>query len=345
MFNPLTILDNEQTVSSQVVNDLCSNCYNCYYLPILWSDGTITSLYDLISNNGLPDGYPIGINIYDNKFIGLSLLYEHNYYGVRALRTTTDGSTKRQMKFFTGGQKNTEFGVMSLTYNCRTQLALCRDEFGTCIKFHGQNEFNDINNQTLTMIRQALSASTTGVITLNKEIGESVDMNDEFYLTETLDFFDSHKNLFAGKSSTQFINSVVNTFNRDRSELTSELISIPVYLCSLYNECFTKPGDWYLPSIGELLQVYAIINQIIAVQNTLLELNSDYKMYMFNERTWFWSSSIVNTEGLPAPISINSNNKEACHIYVLNTLVNSIRVVEPDTIKLTVLPIIDLDKC
>ena len=57
----------------------------------------------------------------------------------------------------------------------------------------------------------------------------------------------------------------------------------PACCCVRYSTPGTKQGDWYLPSVGELYQIYANKTVIYEKRKTLVGSG-------FNERSDYWSS-------------------------------------------------------
>lgn len=61
------------------------------------------------------------------------------------------------------------------------------------------------------------------------------------------------------------------------------------YTCSIYSTEGTEPGDWYLPSISEIKQMYFLNRTVI--DNTLNKLKNVSKGYDVTPYTTYWSSS------------------------------------------------------
>ena len=64
------------------------------------------------------------------------------------------------------------------------------------------------------------------------------------------------------------------------------------YACSIYSTEGTEVGDWYLPSVSELKQLYFLNSSVI--DNTLTKLRDASKGYNMSPYTTYWSSSEKN---------------------------------------------------
>ena len=60
------------------------------------------------------------------------------------------------------------------------------------------------------------------------------------------------------------------------------------YACSIYSTEGTEPGDWYLPSVSELKQLF--YDNITVINNTLLKIQDVSKGYIVSSN-YHWSSS------------------------------------------------------
>lgn len=66
------------------------------------------------------------------------------------------------------------------------------------------------------------------------------------------------------------------------------------YACSIYSTNVTDLGDWYLPSLSEINQLYH--NNKTVIDNTLKKLQNASKGYSLSTYNYLWSSSESNYE-------------------------------------------------
>lgn len=202
---------------------------------ILWSDLNVYTLQNIIDD--IPQsGYPIGINIIDNKYVSLRYM---------SIDTPETGTTRWLDVQFADKQK---FG--------------CPD-----VKF-----YNYISNLSVEDLKVKLIN--------NKPYTYYKPVNNK-------DIVNRFKR-FNGKEQTQLIlNAIIK--NND---------NYPAAKCVYeFNPGNTSKGDWYIPEIGELIQIYIlfpVINYICKI------LNDKGYNNIYNKigETWYWSSTFFDSSDI-----------------------------------------------
>ena len=197
--DPNDILD-QGTISSTL-----NNGYEYInYTNILWSDLNVYTLDEII--NDVPQkGYPIGINIIDNKYVSLKFM---------SLKNPTTGS-----KILTKKDKNIPFS------NKR-----CDDAPNVIFGFSLKNSLT--NNDDIEKLQVKIKG-------IDKQ---------PYYKQPDKTIIKGFK-YFNGKEQTDLIlNDIRNSGDYPAAECVYE-----------FNPGKTQKGDWYIPAIGELIQIYALI--------------------------------------------------------------------------------------
>ena len=341
LFDELNL--DEDNICTSIIKDKWKNRYNCYTLPILWSDGTVTSLLEILTNNGYPDGYPIGINFYENKFMALKLLSsvkkKEEMAVIGSVSLYQDRLTEEGIPFLNEPNVTDLFlQTKALFLDSLAYQLQCEQRYAKISVNSFPEEYSFYTNGILKIGDfSLLSTFEVQRITTELVFLSMFDNDTVFELSEDIsDCFPTKFGIednFNGRINTRNINLITKSL-----EIRSAL---PIRYCSEYNEGFTKPGDWYLPSIGEVLQIYRYIDNIASVELMLMSLNPDYNIYPIILKPWIWTSSFVNPENL-----YNSDKKKGVYAYSLNMLANTIRLIDladsfSSFYKLTVLPVID----
>ena len=229
VFNPIVLQDNKP--KSKIPRDIVNNILSTIHKDntnILWNDLTVYTLSDIKESK--PNGYPIGLNIIDNKFVSLKYMSE---------ATPSDGDLKPSFIKL----KN-------------------RDDNGYL--------YNDI------WIHDDLF---TGDFSKKK-----VEIKNNYYkpLTDN-DLTNEFNDCFNGYKQTKLI---LNDVNKEGDYPAIDCVTE-------FNPGETNPGDWYLPEIGELAQIYSLKSVINYICQELINLGYT-DIYPEIKDNLYWSSTFYS---------------------------------------------------
>ena len=247
-----------------------NNITNTKYIndtKILWSDLNIYILKNII-NNVPKTGYPIGINIIDNKYVSLKYMSKYNY---------SNGSMRCD---------SIVFNVQKIN--------------NPNIKFD-----NSLYEKKIKQLQVKIKHNQSGAY---------YNLIDNNYIYNRFKYFN-------GKEQTKkFINDDNNHYPA---------------IYSVYRFCpgDTKPGDWYMPEIGELMQIYVLTPVINYICDILDNLGFNDYIYKKIRKYLYWSStpyddsyinivdfyenSICGFGGLPVP-DVSSPGISSLAMYELD---------------------------
>lgn len=227
-FNPAVLQDNKpkQKIKQDIISDHLS------IIPIdetniLWDDLSVYTLEYIKENK--PKGYPIGINVVDDKYVSLKYVDK-----------TGNGSKE----------------IIDIIFSLKN-----RNDYSSDIQLH-----DDLYRDSIKDLQ--------------------IQIKNNFYkLLNSRDLKDEFGNCFNGKQQTQLI----------LNDLTNEDDYPVVYYVNKFNLGKTKKGDWYIPEIGELAQIYIMKPAINYICKELINLGYT-DIYPEIKDYWLWSSTFCSSD-------------------------------------------------
>ena len=230
-FNPSVLQDDKpkSKLKQDIVNDHLS-IISIDETNILWDDLSVYTLDEI--KNLHPKGYPIGVNIIDDKYVSLQFVNKKDR-----------GSKK----------------AIDIVFSSK----------------HGNKYPSDIQ------IHDDLYRGTINDL--------QIEIKNNFYKRLTAkDLRDKFGDCFNGKEQTEKILNDLSYENDYKDDYPA------VYYVNKFNPGDTKPGDWYIPEIGELAQIYIMVPVINYICQELIQLEYN-DIYPEIKDYIFWSSTFYSS--------------------------------------------------
>ena len=223
--------DEDEIINNQIIDSIINEKY-VFNTNILWSDLNVYTLYQ-IKKEPPETGYPIGVNVIDNKYVSLKYML---------LSKPQAGS-----KYY----KDITFSELVESPDC---------------VFHDNLFTGNIDNLQVIVKRNRLQ-------TCYKPVNNN-DIISKF-------------KCFDGKAQTQIIlNDVSFKGDYDAAECVNK-----------FRPGDTKRGDWYLPEIGELAQIY-ILKPVIDYICVVLKNKGFNDIYDKINNATYWSSTFYDQDSI-----------------------------------------------
>lgn len=227
--------DIDDNIDKHTIDSIVNQRKYIYNTNILWSDLNIYTLNDVVEC--IPKtGYPIGINVIDNKYVSLKYMSEE---------TPEQGNIYLELFPF-----------------CENDASMDN------MQYH-----NDIYTGKIVLFDSCIQQDDEGNIYY------------EFDKTNNNQYIRNNFKCFNGKKQTQLIINNIQGY-------IGYTISKCVYQ---FNPGETKKGDWYIPEIGELIQIYRLKSVIEYICN-ILKNKGYYDMFNSILAASYASSTFLNPE-------------------------------------------------
>lgn len=236
---PVCVLHCSNSIYNQYKNR--GNIVDINDVKILWSDKSVYTIKEYKENKPA-SGYPIGINIIDNKYVSLKFMN---------INDPNNGSIS---------SSNMVFGS------------------------NGSDEENITYDSTVDRNYGVLSA----VKIFTDEILFKPQPVDDNTIISRFKYFN-------GKEQTEIILNNISTNNYQTGTITNS-DEYPTAECVWrFNPGDTEQGDWYIPAIGELVQIYLSAPIINTICSMLVEDNYDDYVYSELPNYYYWSSTFYGS--------------------------------------------------
>lgn len=216
--------DTEEIINKNVINNV----------KILWSDKTVYTLSQ-INDSAPSSGFPIGINVVDNKYVSLKYM---------SSTTSESGSIDPEEMIFGKSTADTDN-----------------------IPVHTDVKYGEIGRWFTLKIQE------DNLLIMGSINADNIEQDYKY---------------FNGKDQTVLLN--------EKNENNTNDYPAAAYV-KQYNPGDTNKGDWYIPEIGELIQIYLITPIINIVCQKLIQLGY-IDIYKAIDATTYWSSTFYSSVGV-----------------------------------------------